>query len=299
MTQETAGRVNVQDKRIFGGKSDLNQLVPFRYTWAWDAYLESNKNHWLPGHFHFDLDKVKTDTEQTLVLELYLAWRLAISKVVREALPTLYRATTAPECRQYMLRHMQEESVAIKAITESNLLDLPNMGLWVDAMVERITNHFPDHLTMLAHDYALFVSAMVVYKGYVLTAMETWLMKEVELPVETRKFIQALQTDGVGQRNFYTNLLATFLNENPAYRNLVKSATLETAVDEAITGYRLHWFNHDLTHLVDGPATQFGRHCWTTCLTSLGIPVKVVASPYKQQMETSKAGESQNPLTWD
>ena len=31
-------RVRVEDKRIINGKADVNQLVPFKYKWAWDKY---------------------------------------------------------------------------------------------------------------------------------------------------------------------------------------------------------------------------------------------------------------------
>ena len=32
----TARRVNVADKRIINGQTDVNQLVPFKYKWAWE-----------------------------------------------------------------------------------------------------------------------------------------------------------------------------------------------------------------------------------------------------------------------
>ena len=31
-------RVNIADKRIINGQTDVNQLVPFKYKWAWDKY---------------------------------------------------------------------------------------------------------------------------------------------------------------------------------------------------------------------------------------------------------------------
>src|SRR3990167_1405713 len=42
------GRVNAADKRIINGKTDVNQLVPFKYKWAWEKYLSSCANHWMP-----------------------------------------------------------------------------------------------------------------------------------------------------------------------------------------------------------------------------------------------------------
>ena len=32
-------RVKASDKRIINGQTDVNQLVPFKYKWAWEKYL--------------------------------------------------------------------------------------------------------------------------------------------------------------------------------------------------------------------------------------------------------------------
>src|SRR4051812_37787109 len=32
-------RVKASDKRIINGRTDVNQLVPFKYKWAWEKYL--------------------------------------------------------------------------------------------------------------------------------------------------------------------------------------------------------------------------------------------------------------------
>ena len=37
--EATQRRVNVGDKRIINGATDVNQLVPFKYKWAWEKYL--------------------------------------------------------------------------------------------------------------------------------------------------------------------------------------------------------------------------------------------------------------------
>ena len=43
--QGTAGRVQVDDKAMINCKADLNQLVPFKYDWAWQKYLDGSANH--------------------------------------------------------------------------------------------------------------------------------------------------------------------------------------------------------------------------------------------------------------
>src|SRR5690606_37115682 len=45
---DTGGRVRAADKRIINGKTDVNQLVPFKYKWAWEKYLATCANHWMP-----------------------------------------------------------------------------------------------------------------------------------------------------------------------------------------------------------------------------------------------------------
>ncbi len=40
-----AGRIEVDDKAIINCRADLNQLVPFKYDWAWQKYLDGSANH--------------------------------------------------------------------------------------------------------------------------------------------------------------------------------------------------------------------------------------------------------------
>ncbi|MEO7010648.1 MAG: ribonucleotide-diphosphate reductase subunit beta, partial [Caldimonas sp.] len=52
----TARRVNAADKRIINGKTDVNQLVPFKYKWAWEKYLATCSNHWMPQEINMSRD---------------------------------------------------------------------------------------------------------------------------------------------------------------------------------------------------------------------------------------------------
>ncbi len=40
-----AQRVQVDDKAMINCRADLNQLVPFKYEWAWQKYLDGCANH--------------------------------------------------------------------------------------------------------------------------------------------------------------------------------------------------------------------------------------------------------------
>lgn len=51
-----AGRIRVDDKKIINCRADLNQLVPFKYDWAWQKYLDACANHWMPQEISMSRD---------------------------------------------------------------------------------------------------------------------------------------------------------------------------------------------------------------------------------------------------
>src|SRR5690606_11565273 len=52
----SAGRVQVDEKRMINCRADLNQLVPFKYDWAWQKYLDGCANHWMPQEINMSAD---------------------------------------------------------------------------------------------------------------------------------------------------------------------------------------------------------------------------------------------------
>src|SRR5256714_11223550 len=126
-------RVSVDDKRVINAAADVNQLVPFKYKWAWDKYLSGCANHWMPQEINMNRDIALwknpaglTDDERLIVKRnlgfFVTADSLAASTI---ALGT-YRHITAPECRQYLLRQAFEEAIhthAYQYIVESLGLD--------------------------------------------------------------------------------------------------------------------------------------------------------------------------------
>ncbi|MDY0006774.1 MAG: ribonucleotide-diphosphate reductase subunit beta, partial [Spongiibacteraceae bacterium] len=51
-----AARLQVDDKRMINCRADLNQLVPFKYDWAWQKYLDGCANHWMPQEVNMTAD---------------------------------------------------------------------------------------------------------------------------------------------------------------------------------------------------------------------------------------------------
>ena len=118
----TANRVAVDDKRMINCRADLNQLVPFKYDWAWQKYLDGCANHWMPQEVNMNADIALwknpnglTDDERLIVKRNLGFFSTADSLVANNLVLAIYRLITNPECRQYILRQAFEEAIHTNA----------------------------------------------------------------------------------------------------------------------------------------------------------------------------------------
>ena len=126
-------RVRVEDKRVINAGTDVNQLVPFKYKWAWEKYLAGCANHWMPQEINMSRDIATwkdpnglTDDERRLIRRNLGFFVTADSLAANNIVLGTYRHITAPECRQYLLRQAFEEAIhthAYQYIVESLGLD--------------------------------------------------------------------------------------------------------------------------------------------------------------------------------
>ena len=113
-----AGRVQVDDKAMINCRADLNQLVPFKYDWAWQKYLDGSANHWMPQEVNMTADIALwksndglTEDERKIVMRNLGFFSTADSLVANNLVLAIYRLITNPECRQYILRQSFEEAI--------------------------------------------------------------------------------------------------------------------------------------------------------------------------------------------
>ncbi|MCD6707135.1 MAG: ribonucleotide-diphosphate reductase subunit beta, partial [Thiobacillus sp.] len=128
-----ATRVRAADKRVINGATDVNQLVPFKYKWAWEKYLAGCANHWMPQEVNMSRDIAQwkdptalTEDERRIVKRNLGFFVTADSLAANNIVLGTYRHITAPECRQYLLRQAFEEAIhthAYQYIVESLGLD--------------------------------------------------------------------------------------------------------------------------------------------------------------------------------
>jgi ribonucleoside-diphosphate reductase beta chain len=128
-TRVPDGRVRAEDKRIINGHTDVNQLVPLKYKWAWDKYLSACANHWMPQEVNMARDiglwkdpQGLTEDERRIVKRNLGFFVTADSLAANNIVLGTYRHITAPECRQFLLRQAFEEAIhthAYQYIVES------------------------------------------------------------------------------------------------------------------------------------------------------------------------------------
>ena len=113
-----AARISVDEKAMINCRADLNQLVPFKYDWAWQKYLDGCANHWMPQEINMTADVATwksseglTDDERRIVMRSLGYFSTADSLVANNLVLGIYRLVTNPECRQYLLRQAFEEAI--------------------------------------------------------------------------------------------------------------------------------------------------------------------------------------------
>jgi len=126
-------RIRAEEKRIINGSTDVNQLVPFKYRWAWEKYLAACANHWMPQEVNMSRDialwkdpRGLSEDERLIVKRNLGFFVTADSLAANNIVLGTYRQISAPECRQYLLRQAFEEAIhthAYQYIVESLGLD--------------------------------------------------------------------------------------------------------------------------------------------------------------------------------
>src|SRR6202453_1310919 len=104
-------RVNVDEKRLINcNQVDVNQLMPLKYKWAWEHYLNGCANHWMPTEVPMGKDielwksNLLTADERQVIMRNLGFFSTAESLVGNNIVLAIFKHITNPEARQYLLR---------------------------------------------------------------------------------------------------------------------------------------------------------------------------------------------------
>lgn len=108
--------VDPMDKRVVNGQADINQLAPFKYPWAWDFFLNANKNHWTPleismaqdvHDYHHKLTAAERHVFENVLSYLTTSDILAMRNIGLAVMEKM----SAPELQIYQARQVYEEAL--------------------------------------------------------------------------------------------------------------------------------------------------------------------------------------------
>lgn len=126
-------RAKLDEKRLINCTTvDVNQLMPLKYKWAWEHYINGCANHWMPTEVPMakDIEIWKSnqlsEPERVLIMRNLGFFSTAESLVANNITLAIYKYVTNPECRQYLLRQAFEEAIhthTFHYIVESLTLD--------------------------------------------------------------------------------------------------------------------------------------------------------------------------------
>ncbi len=111
-------RVQANEKRLINNaRVDVNQLMPIKYNWAWEHYLNGCANHWMPTEVPMtqDVEIWKSDRltpdERLVIMRNLGFFSTAESLVGNNLVLAIFKHVTNAECRQYLLRQAFEEAI--------------------------------------------------------------------------------------------------------------------------------------------------------------------------------------------
>ncbi|HPE58914.1 MAG: ribonucleotide-diphosphate reductase subunit beta [Thiothrix sp.] len=108
--------INPEDKRVINGMADINQLAPFKYPWAWEFFINANRNHWTPldinmaqdvHDYHHNLKPEERHVYENVLAYLTTSDILAMRNIGLAVMEKM----TAPELQIYQARQVYEESL--------------------------------------------------------------------------------------------------------------------------------------------------------------------------------------------
>ena len=249
------GRVNVADKYILNCQADLNQLVPFKYGWAWSDYLNACDKHWMPPEYNLEAsatafhDGTLKASHKAIITKAWYTDQYHQMLLPIQTVLNAYRHITNPECRQYTLRqafelslkkhawlHLSETMVGEGQTFASHVIDKHGTKSFTSLM--NINDTLKDRFTLVkdnmrelsSDDFSTqgvdnvrtFVFEMMVAFGYVNYIMllpayyQVMNLERTGLPTNgVSRLFEMMVKDIKAQSENLKRLIPTILEENP------------------------------------------------------------------------------------
>jgi ribonucleoside-diphosphate reductase beta chain len=318
-------RINADDKRLLNCNAvDVNQLMPLKYKWAWEHYLNGCANHWMPSEVPMQKDielwksnRLSADERQVIMRNLGF-FSTAESLVGNNIVLAIFKHITNPEARQYLLRQAFEEAIhthTFHYICESLALDereVFNMYHEVnsirdkDAFEMKLTADIlqPGFNTDTVEGMQRFVKNLVgfyvimegifFYSGFV---MMLSFHRQNRMTGVGEQFQYILRDETI-HLNFGIDLINGIKAENPGVWTAEFQGELQQLIEEAVEleiAYAEDCLPRGILGLNAGLFREYVQHIADRRLERIGLPVKFGSkNPFPWMSETIDLGKEKN-----
>ena len=318
-------RFSASEKRIINnGVVDVNQLMPLKFKWAWEHYLNGCNNNWLPTEVPMtkDIELWKSDKlsddERRVIMRNLGFFSTAESLVGNNIVLAIFKHVTNPECRQYLLRQAFEEAVhthTFHYIVESLSLDQSevfNMYNEVNTIndkdkfeMELTAAVLDPNFTTATHEGAqkflenligfyVIMEGIFFYSGFV---MMLSFMRQNKMTGVAEQFQYILRDETI-HLNFGIDLINSLKEENPAlwsaeFQEMI-TAKIKTAVELEVK-YAEDCLPRGILGLSAPMFREYVQHIADRRLERIGLKAQYGSkNPFPWMSETIDLGKEKN-----
>ncbi len=318
-------RVNVAEKRLINCSTvDVNQLMPLKYKWAWEHYLNGCANNWLPTEVPMgkDIELWKSDRlsndERRVIMRNLGFFSTAESLVGNNIVLAIFKHLTNPECRQYLLRQSFEEAVhnhTFHYIVESLSLDQGEvfnmynevnsihakdtfeMKLTEDVLKPDFTTSTPEGAQKFLENligYYVIMEGLFFYSGFVMILS---LHRQNKMTGIGEQFQYILRDESI-HLNFGIDLINTIKAENPGLWTPEFQAHIVDKIRQAVEleyNYAVDCLPRGILGLTAPMFRDYVQYIADRRLERIGLPTQYGSkNPFPWMSETIDLGKEKN-----
>ncbi|HLK60388.1 MAG TPA: ribonucleotide-diphosphate reductase subunit beta [Chthonomonadaceae bacterium] len=325
LTQSLECPAGVREKRLINcHQVDVNQLMPLKYHWAWEHYVNGCANHWMPTEVSMGKDiemwrsgEITAD-ERLVVLRNLGFFSTAESLVGNNLVLAIFKHITNAECRQYLLRQAFEEAVHthtfLYVVDSLGLNEREVFNMYRDVPAIARKDAFEMELTAALLDpefttetrsgaqkflanlvgYYLIMEGIFFYTGFVMILS---FHRQNRLTGIGEQF-QYILRDETTHLNFGIDLINGIIQENselwtPAFQQQMIGLVREAV--ELEVAYAWNCLPNGILGLNGGLFRQYVQYIADRRLERIGLPAQYGSSnPFPWMSETMDLGKEKN-----
>jgi ribonucleoside-diphosphate reductase beta chain len=315
----------VERKRLINGSAvNVNQLMPLKYKWAWEHYLNGCANHWMPNEVSMakDIETWRSNrlsaNERLVVMRNLGFFATAESLVGNNLVLAIFRHITNAECRQYLLRQAFEEAVHTHAflyIVESLGLnerevftmyqEIPaiarkdefEMRLTEDLLDPAFSTESPEGMRTFLKNligYYVIMEGIFFYSGFVMMLS----FHRRNLMTGVGEQFQYILRDESIHLNFGIDLINGIIAENPEIVTPAFQQSILDLIKEAVEleiAYAQDCLPQGVLGLNAEAFRSYVQHIADRRLERIGLPVQYHSShPFPWMSETMDLSKEKN-----